>query len=144
MSPETIAARALRRIRNELDERGISQRDLAEKLTGSTREEWSQSRIGKVLTGYVELKVDDAAAIATAIGLSLTEVVRDQGLEFYAEMTPTEVRIIDRIRRWPDLVPALTVMLDIATKPAAVVPKQDTKRKVGRPKNSELAAKRHP
>lgn len=141
MTPDDpMSARARRRIRDELDARGISQRDLADLLTRATNENWRQARIGKVLTGAVELKVDDAAVIASVIGLTLTEVVRDRGLEFYAEMTPTELRILERIRQRPHILSALLVLLDIAprdpaiTKPALDVPKR---RGPGRPKNSE-------
>jgi transcriptional regulator with XRE-family HTH domain len=135
-----MSARALRRIRDELDARGISQRDLALLLTNATEEHWSQPRIGKVLTGKVELKLDDAAAIARVIKLALTEILRDRGLEFYAELTPTELRILERIRQRPHVLSALLILLDITPPPkdpnAVNLPPR--RRKLGRPRNSEL------
>ena len=35
------------------------------------------------------------------MGISLTELVRDHGLEFCAEMTPTELRALENLRRLP-------------------------------------------
>lgn len=135
---ERVSERARRRIREEMDARGISQRALADILSRRSNEVWSQPRLGKLLTGRVHLRLDEAALIADCIGLSAAEVIRDRGLEFYAEMTPTEVRILERIRQRPHIMGALMVLLDIKNmepaKPPQVV---DGRRRVGRPKNSE-------
>jgi transcriptional regulator with XRE-family HTH domain len=71
----------------------LSQRDLAGIL------DWSQSRISKNLNARIELGLDDLGAMCFGVGISLTEAVRDHGLEFCAEMTPTELRILERIRQ---------------------------------------------
>lgn len=93
--------------------RGISQRELADVLTRETREQWTQSRVGKVLTGRVELQLNVLAVMAEAVGISLTEVVRDRGLEFYAELTPTEVRLLDWLRKRPNQARSLMQFADI-------------------------------
>lgn len=107
----TTSDRVRKRLRDEIEARGISQRAIADKLTGLTGEIWTQSKVGKVLTGYVELKIDDADHIANASGITLTEAVRDRGLEFYAELTPSEMRVIELLRRRGPLF--LTALLTI-------------------------------
>lgn len=86
MGERSVSAR--QRIRDEMDRQKLSQRDVADLLS------WSQSRVGKLLTGRVELGVDDLNSLAFAVGLTLTEVVRDRGMEFCAELTPTELRFL--------------------------------------------------
>lgn len=127
----TAAERALLRVREEMNERHISQRDLAALLR------CSQGRITKILNGGVNLRVDDLETLADAVGLRLTELVRDRGLEFYAEMTPSELRIFQTIRRSPKVMQGVMILLDIPGAPesTAVVPKRG---KRGRPMFSEL------
>lgn len=128
----TAAQRAIKRIREELESRDISQRDLSERL------KCSQGRVAKLLNGRVELRLDDVAEMAHVIGLPLTEVLRDRGLEFYAEMTPTEVRIIERLRQRPHLMHGVAMILEISGVLVTPTPIRDTKRrKRGRPLNSE-------
>jgi transcriptional regulator with XRE-family HTH domain len=80
------------RLREEMEKQKVSQRDLAS-LVG-----WSQSRVAHLLTGRVEMSIDDLAEMAFALSLSVLEAVRDRGLEFCAEMTPTEMRALDALR----------------------------------------------
>lgn len=103
----TAAKRALLRVREEMTERKISQRDLAETMR------CSQGRIAKILNGGVNLRVDDLDTLARAVGISLTEAVRDRGMEFQAEMTPTELRVLERLRRRPGVLQAIMTMLDM-------------------------------
>lgn len=128
----TAAERAVRRIREEMDIREITQRDLSERM------HCSQGRIAKMLNGRVELRLDDVAELARHVGLPLTEVLRDRGLEFYAEMTPTEVRLIERIRQRPDLLQGVLILLEIGGVLRSPTPHQKLqRRKRGRPLNSE-------
>lgn len=128
----TTSERALLRIREEMTERHLSQRDLAEAL------KCSQSRVAKILHGGVNLRLDDLQTLANAVGVSLTEVLRDRGLEFYAEMTPTELRVLEKVRRRPAVLHAVMLLLDMkgAPEPPAAVPKRP---KRGRPLHSEAA-----
>lgn len=71
------AERALVRIRQEMIERHITQNDLAEAL------QCSQGRIAKMLKGRTELRVTDLDRLAKRVGITLSEAVRDRGLEFY-------------------------------------------------------------
>jgi transcriptional regulator with XRE-family HTH domain len=90
---ESVSARTRLRLRHELARRELSQNDIAGRL------EWSPSRISKVLNGKIGMDLDDLAAICFAMGFSLVEAVRDHGLEFLAEMTPSEMRFLERIRQ---------------------------------------------
>jgi hypothetical protein len=44
------------------------------------------------------MTVEDLGALCFALDLHPSEAVRDQGLEFLAEMTPTELRVLMAIR----------------------------------------------
>lgn len=95
------------RILEELDRRQLSQRALAGALG------WSPSRLGKVLNGKTSLDLNDLAAVCEELRLSLVEVVRDQGMEFCADMTPSEVRLLERIRQLPETLGAVMLLLDV-------------------------------
>jgi transcriptional regulator with XRE-family HTH domain len=95
MTSETPAERALLRVRAEMARKKMSQRDVAGIL------DWSQSRVSKNLNERIELGVNDLGDLCFAVGISLTEAVRDQGLEFCAELTPTEVRVLEGLRHIP-------------------------------------------
>jgi transcriptional regulator with XRE-family HTH domain len=99
------------RLRDEMTRRKLSQRDVAGLLG------WSQSKVAHILTGHVVLSVDDLADFCFALGLRLTEAVRDHGLEFCAEMTPTELRIVERVRQLPKpWLDAVMTLLDLKQK----------------------------
>jgi len=99
------------RLREEMARQKLSTRDVA----GLTK--WSQSKVSHVLTAHVGLKVDDLADLCFALSLPVTEAVRDHGLEFCAEMTPTELRILERIRQLPPpVLDAVLTILDVRTK----------------------------
>lgn len=88
----TASDRARARIREEMAKKNLSQTDVANLL------EWTQSRMSKILNGRTELGVDELSALCFALGLSMVECVRDHGLEFCADMTPTELRMLERLR----------------------------------------------
>lgn len=77
--------------------RGLKQTDVAD-LLGGTAKGWTQSRISKLLNGHAQLGLEELEALCFAVGLSVVEAVRDQGMEFLAEMTPTELRTLQRIK----------------------------------------------
>lgn len=117
--------------------RNITQADIADSLG------CSQGRVAKMLKGTTNLRVNDLEQLAARVGISLSEAVRDRGLEFYAEMTPTELRVLERMRQRPGLLHGVMMILDIkgdvrhAPKPAT------PHRPVGRPKSSERDRKTH-
>jgi len=103
-----VAEQARERIRDGMREKALSQRDVAELL------KWSQSRVAKLLNARVEMGVDDLEALCFAVGITLTEAVRDRGLEFCAEMTPTELRVLERFRQLqPNVRDAVMTLLDV-------------------------------
>lgn len=89
---QTLSERVRDRVREEMKRQKMSQRDIAGLLR------WSQSRVAHILTGRVEMGVQDLEGFGFALGLSLPELVRDRGMEFCAEMTPTEFRFHERVR----------------------------------------------
>lgn len=124
----TPAHKALLRIREEMTERKITQRDLAERLR------CSQGRVAKIMNGGVNLRFNDLAVLAEAVKLSLVETVRDRGLEFYAELTPTEVRLLERIRQRPEILEGVKHLLGLHSASAPKPHNTGSKRnKVGRP-----------
>lgn len=136
--PLRASDRARLRLREELQARNITQQDLAEALTEITGEVWSKGKVNHVLNGHVQLLVDDADAIAKVAKLYLTEVVRDRGLEFYAEMTPTELKILERIRRRPKVLQVVMMVCDLEPLPEPSPTVRKQRRRVGRPLNSDL------
>lgn len=140
MKPERASDRVRLRLKEALKAQDISQRELADGLSRTTDEFWTQSRVAKVLNGNVELKVDDVDAIAKVAGIFISEAVRDRGLEFYAEMTPTELRILERIRQKPNTLQGLMLLLDMQShsepRPVSNKPKR------GRPLNSAIEKRR--
>jgi hypothetical protein len=105
--PPDVSQRVRARVRDELAHRKISQRVAAERLEQYTAEPWSQSKVHKILTGEVELKVDDLAALARVLDLSLADVMREPGREFVADLTPSELRLIEAVGEKPRILPAL-------------------------------------
>ncbi len=109
---ESLSHRVLARIRHEMRDKKISQPDLAGML------HCSQSRISKILTEAAKLKVDTLGDLCQIVGLAVTEVVRDRGMEFVAEMTPTELRILEHIRGMsPRARQGLELLFEIAHVP---------------------------
>jgi transcriptional regulator with XRE-family HTH domain len=103
----TLAENARTRIREEMDRRKITVQELGQMLG------WSKSRVGHLLTGNTVLGVDELAALCFAIGLSPVEAIRDRGLEFMAEMTPTLFRIMERLKQLPAVQAGLMEVLDV-------------------------------
>jgi len=101
------------RLREELAKRKLSARAAAKHLG------WHPSRVYHLLDGTVEMCVDDLEGFAIILNMRPTELVRDRGLEFAAEMTPTEYRFYERIRELtPQQIDAAMTMLSIMAPPA--------------------------
>lgn len=97
---------------------------------------WSQAKMSKVLNGKMDLTVDDLEAICLEVHLYTTEAVRDTGREFCAELTPSELQMLERFRELPD--DAKTAFMHLLRVPDAPVERISGKRKPiiprGRPK----------
>jgi transcriptional regulator with XRE-family HTH domain len=87
--------RTRRRIRDAMAAHKLSQQEVADML------KWTQSRVAQKLTGRTPITLDELEALAFAVGIQPTEAVRDRGLEFCAEMTPTELRTLEILRELP-------------------------------------------
>lgn len=108
---EKLSDRARKRVREELDRRGVVQRDIA----GQTK--WSQAKVAQKLTGRTPWTLDELDTLCFIAGVAPSEAVRDQGLEFCAEMTPTELRLLERIRQLDQSTrDAIMQLLDVKTK----------------------------
>lgn len=86
-----LADNARVRVRDEMQRKNMSQREMADLL------DCSQSKIAKLLTGRIEMTVNDLEQLCFAVGLSPVEAIRDRGLEFCAELTPTMLRRVERM-----------------------------------------------
>jgi transcriptional regulator with XRE-family HTH domain len=75
---------------------------------------WTQSKVSKVLNGETVLTVDDLEALCFGVSLRISEAVRDHGLEFCAEMTPQELRVLEELRRRHGTLDGLMQLLRIA------------------------------
>lgn len=107
---ERLSERVLMRIREEIGRRDWSQRDVAGMLNTN------QSRVNKLLNGRIAMNIDDLEEFCTALQLSATEIVRDRGLEFCADMTPTELRLLEQMRREPSKFTAVLALFEVRTK----------------------------
>lgn len=82
--------------------------------------DWSHSRVDKILRGIVRLTLPDLSALCFAVDLPVTEALRDRGMEFYAEMTPTELRVLERLRALPKAeYEAMLVILRVRPTPTS-------------------------
>lgn len=86
--------RVRERLREEKASRKISERDLAAFCR------WSQSKVAQKLGGHTAITLNELETLCQALGISPTEAVRDRGLEFVADLTPTELRVLEIIRRF--------------------------------------------
>jgi transcriptional regulator with XRE-family HTH domain len=103
-----LSIRVRQRLRLRMAEKRYTQRDVAG-LTG-----WSQSRIAKVLSGRTAVDIDELGAFCAALGMSPVETVRDPGLEFVADLTPYELRVLERFRAIdPKLQEAVATILNV-------------------------------
>lgn len=99
-----LSQRVRTRLRDELGHLKISQRVTAERLTTQTGELWTQSKVHKILTGQVQLLVDDMELLAGIVGVTLVELTREPGREFVADLTPSELRLLNAIRDNPEML----------------------------------------
>lgn len=127
-----IGDRVRHRLREEMARLKRGQQDIADLV------QWTQSRVAQKLTGRTPITLEELDALAFAVDLPVTELVRDHGLEFCAEMTPTELRVLERFRQLaPDQQHALMTILDVK----ATTKRQD--RRAALPKKANPAKALH-
>lgn len=110
-TPMDAAAAIRLRFRELLNNKGMSQRTLAQRLTKRTGTLWRESRLSKLLLGQIAFEVDDLILMADEAGISLVELFRQPGREFVADMTPTELRIVQALRDQPKLEPLFLLVV---------------------------------
>lgn len=103
------------RLRDLLTARGISQPRLCKLLSEATGEKWLVQRLGKVLNGHIRLTVEDMVLMCRVADISLVELVRDPGRELVADLTPSELRMVQATRDYPNiLLPVMTLVNEMA------------------------------
>jgi hypothetical protein len=134
---QPVSRRIRQKLRDQLAHRKISQRALALRLSRNTGEHWSQSKVHKILTGQVQLLVDDLSLMAAEAGFSLVELVREPGRELVVDMTPTEMRLITAMRESPRFMAAMAEavrsMEQLAQKPG----RRTIKERMAEPEDDE-------
>lgn len=126
MRSTRLPDRVIERLKDEKAAKDFSERDLAGML------QWSQSKVAQKLSGRTPITLEELEALCVTLGLAPTEAVRDRGVEFCAELTPLELRMIERLRRLPAhqkeaLMTIATTMLQIHA--SDLEPRGATKRK---------------
>ena len=91
----SLSERVRERLRDEIIKQKLTQQEVAD-LIGAG---WTQTRVAQKLHARSRITLDELEALCFALGLPISEIVRDRGLEFYAEMTPTEVRLLEQFRQ---------------------------------------------
>lgn len=91
----TLNERVRQRLREEKDKAKLSERDVADLI------QWTQSKVAQKLGGRTPITLDELEALCFALSLNIAEAVRDRGYEFYAELAPYELRMLERVRRMP-------------------------------------------
>lgn len=101
------AERVRERMRRWMETANLDQRTFAGDLKKS--QVWLQ----KVLTGENQVRLRDLDQIADAMRTTTTELVRSDEERYTLELTPTEVRIVEALRRLrADVLDAFLKLLD--------------------------------
>lgn len=108
MAEKTAADRVRERIREWLDVSGETQEEFVARF-GRTKE-WLQ----KVVSGENHVRLADIDRIAHAMHLSPSDLVRsaEEG-RFQMDLTPTEMRLIHRVRHRPKALEALEEIMQL-------------------------------
>ena len=107
-----------------MDERKFSQRDFAERMGRS--QPWVAKVIRGPRKGGQDVRLEDLDDLALALGVTSVELVRDHGLEFVAELTPSEMRVLQQFRKLP--APLQQTVRDMLTIPHALGETEEIRR----------------
>lgn len=111
--PNTPADRVRERMARWMETTGLSQDEFVADLQKS--QVWLQ----KVLKGENHVRLKDLDTVADAMRTTASELVRGAAERYQLELTPTEVRIVEKLRRRPTAFNAVAELLQI---PAAERP----------------------
>lgn len=103
---KTPAERVRDRMEHWLMVTNLGQRDFAAKFRKS--QIWLQ----KVIAGKNHVRLRDLDRIADAMHTTASELVRADEDRYQMELSPTEARIIERLRFRPDMFEAIVTLLD--------------------------------
>ncbi len=128
----SLNTRVVERLKEEKDKRHLTFQDIAA-FCG-----WNRTKVTKKFGEETALTLDEFEALCFAVNLSPTEAVRDRGLEFCAEMTPTELRRHERFRLLPKpTVDAIDHLLDVQAKKGVELRGATARReKLGKPRSA--------
>lgn len=104
---ETPAERVRARMRQWLDVTGLTQEEFA--LSMEKGQEW----LSAILKGKNDPRLRDLDLIADAMRTSAAELVRATSDRYQLELTPTEVRILEKLRRKPEILEGLVLLLEV-------------------------------
>lgn len=110
---KTPADRVRERMERWMALAGLSQRDFAADL------EKTQVWLQKVLAGENDVRLRTLDDIARAMRTTAAELVRGDEDRYQLELTPTEVRIVEQLRRRPEAFHAIAMLLEVPFDPPA-------------------------
>lgn len=105
--PPSPADRVRQRMARWMELAGLSQRDFADDLHKT--QVWLQ----KILAGENDVRLRSLDEIAQAMRTTAAELVRGEDERYQLELTPTEVRIIEQLRRRPEAFQAIAMLLEV-------------------------------
>lgn len=129
-SPDNPAERVRQRMRDWMETVQIGQRAFAADLNKS--QIWLQ----KILAGENSVRLKDLDDVARAMRTTASELIRSKDDRYQLELTPTEVRIVENLRRRPEVFLGITALLHMPPPPPPVAAQPDPR------KNSVAAVKR--
>jgi transcriptional regulator with XRE-family HTH domain len=117
------AERVRQRLSDWMEVAGLTQREFAGELHRS------QPWLDKILTGENAVRLKDLDDIATKMRTTAADLVREPSERRVVELTPTELRLIERLRRKPELLSACVTLVEAHRgdpKPTPVRPQRPT------------------
>lgn len=114
-TPTTNPAERVReRMRRWMELTRLPQMEVAREL-GKT-----QPWLDKILQGKNYVRLRDLDQIAAAMRTTASELVRDESEHYTLELTPTELRFVEQLRRRPELVEAIATLMRAMRPPSRV------------------------
>lgn len=111
--PPTPAERVRERLKHWLEITNLTQRELARTVKKS------QVWVKHIVHGTNEVRLRDLDIIADAMRTTASELVRAEDERYQLELSPTEVRVIEKLRRRPELFQAVCTICEIPPPPVS-------------------------
>lgn len=124
------AERVRERVRRWMELTRLPQQEVAREL-GKT-----QPWLDKILQGKNSVRLRDLDQIAAAMRATASELVRDETERYTLELTPTEVRMVEQLRRRPELLDAVATLLAIRPPRVPDSSPSPSKSKLGKPRSA--------